>query len=564
MTLSQTMLTFTTANWGTVQLVTLHGVDDSEVDGPVSVTISIGPATSDDARYNGASGPPFNITNEDNDSATLTVNTPLGTRTSERGTPLPIEISLAARPTETVTLSLSSSDSTEGAIDKNVLTFDTQNWSVPQTIVAMGSDDSIADGPQAWAIRFAPADSMDSLWSGAVMDDILLTTLDDELQQLTLSTRQSSRHPSLSDDGTRVAFSSELELPGDTNGPGSDLFVGDVLTGEYRNVTRDCVPAGSPWDPVISGDGTAVVFSSKCFSGNPNNHGIAVYGVDNGAVEVVVATGISGRLRQSTITADGRVVALVTESSLVPEDTDGLEDIYFYDRLTGQFTLATGSAIPRANASTKTFHVPHQAFGGQDRYFVFETDARGLVPGDTNGIADVYLLDRQVGTMSRVSEDGAFSGGGEAPSLSRDGRFVALGGDFHIGGSSAGIAFYTKDLSTNGVTFIAPRHASDHKVETSISGDGATVAFLTFSRLAAADINNTPDVYTWSRASGAITRMTEGPTGIQAPNAVWTPSGFSLATSAPYIAFSSPLGLLGGDVSDQGNRGLDVFIAHTP
>src|SRR5207249_1529467 len=56
-----------------------------------------------------------------------------------------------------------------------------------------------------------------------------------------------------------------------------------------------------------------------------------------------------------------------------------------------------------------------------------------LVPGDTNGMSDVFVHDRQTGTTERVSVDsagnqgdGPSSGGANRPSISADGRFVAF------------------------------------------------------------------------------------------------------------------------------------------
>src|SRR5689334_3378885 len=62
------------------------------------------------------------------------------------------------------------------------------------------------------------------------------------------------------------------------------------------------------------------------------------------------------------------------------------------------------------------------------RFVAFYSEAGNLVPGDTNGLADVFLRDRQLGVTTRVSVDstGAQVGGGGDPSISADGRFVAF------------------------------------------------------------------------------------------------------------------------------------------
>ena len=45
-------LVFTSANWNVAQTVTVTGVDDAVVDGPITYTIVTAPAVSTDANYN--------------------------------------------------------------------------------------------------------------------------------------------------------------------------------------------------------------------------------------------------------------------------------------------------------------------------------------------------------------------------------------------------------------------------------------------------------------------------------------------------------------------------------
>ena len=60
----------------------------------------------------------------------------------------------------------------------------------------------------------------------------------------------------------------------------------------------------------------------------------------------------------------------------------------------------------------------------------FHSDASNLVPGDTNGISDVFVYDRQTHTIERVSvaSDGTQGNGHSSSvgSISADGRYVAF------------------------------------------------------------------------------------------------------------------------------------------
>ncbi len=63
------------------------------------------------------------------------------------------------------------------------------------------------------------------------------------------------------------------------------------------------------------------------------------------------------------------------------------------------------------------------------RFVAFASNLENLVPNDTNGLADIFVKDLQNGRIARVSIDErgeqAFGGSSENPSISGDGHFVA-------------------------------------------------------------------------------------------------------------------------------------------
>ncbi|MDP3970129.1 MAG: carboxypeptidase regulatory-like domain-containing protein [bacterium] len=73
-TVSTPSLTFTNGNWGTSQTVTVTGQDDSDDDGGIEYTVTVGPGTSADAAYSGLEARDLTVINEDNDTATNAIN----------------------------------------------------------------------------------------------------------------------------------------------------------------------------------------------------------------------------------------------------------------------------------------------------------------------------------------------------------------------------------------------------------------------------------------------------------------------------------------------------------
>jgi hypothetical protein len=179
-TVSPASVTFTPANWNAPQTVTVTGVNDFIADGNQVYSIVTAAATSADASYNGSNAADVQVTNLDNDSAGIIVTPTSGLTTGENGDTATFSVALASQPTATVTIALSSSDSTEGSPDATTLTFTTANWNAPQTVTVTGIDDAVADGNQLYTIVTAAAISSDTGYNGLDAADVSVTNLDND------------------------------------------------------------------------------------------------------------------------------------------------------------------------------------------------------------------------------------------------------------------------------------------------------------------------------------------------------------------------------------------------
>ncbi len=98
-------LTFTSANWSTVQVVTVTGVNDDLDDGDIPFSIVTAAASSTDAGYNGINPADVNVTNIDDDTSWFTLSAISGA-TSETGSAATFTMTLTAQPTANVTIGL--------------------------------------------------------------------------------------------------------------------------------------------------------------------------------------------------------------------------------------------------------------------------------------------------------------------------------------------------------------------------------------------------------------------------------------------------------------------------
>ena len=186
-TVSPAMLTFTAANWDAPQVVTITGVDDDLADGNQVYTVLLAAATSNDTGYSGIDPDDVAVSNTDDDSAGVTVDTSLSQPTSEAGGQTTFTVVLNSEPAASVSMGLSSSDTGEATVAPGTLTFTITNWASPQVVTVTGVNDNLADGDQVFRILTAAATSGDGNYDGLDAADVTLTNTDDDTAGVTVN-----------------------------------------------------------------------------------------------------------------------------------------------------------------------------------------------------------------------------------------------------------------------------------------------------------------------------------------------------------------------------------------
>ena len=353
-----------------------------------------------------------------------------------------------------------------------------------------------------------------------------------------------STFPSLSGNGRYVAFSSSASnlVKNDANRR-PDVFVHDRETGVTERVSISSTGEEShgisyTYHPSISSEGDVVVFASNA----PN---------------------------------------------LVPADTNGTFDVFVRDRKAGTTTLVS------VNADGKQGNGPslHGVVSGNGRYVAFQSRATNLVPDDTNGAEDVFVHDRQTGMTVRASADSQgrqADDGSHRPAISHDGRVVAfssLAGDLVEGDTNRSEDVFIHDRETgstervnlglggrqSGVARSTARDAGDviccllstaccviviiNDRKSVVSPDGQHVAYRSDADdLVQRDTNAYQDIFVYDRQSKTTTRVSVGSQGVQG-NRESVHHGVSF--DGRFIAFSSKATNL---VPNDTNGLSDIFL----
>ncbi|MCP4109449.1 MAG: calcium-binding protein, partial [Desulfobacteraceae bacterium] len=186
-TVSPSELTFTSANYSTPQTVTVTGFDDNIIDGDRPYTVVLEVAASTDPDYNLLDPPDVSVTSTDTDTAGFSITPATGLTTEEDGTQATFTVRLVSRPTADVTISISSSDTSEGTVLPTTLTFTPANWNGVQTVTVTGVDDSSVDGDQDYSIVMGAASSSDANYNGIDPGDVSVTNVDNNSAGFTVT-----------------------------------------------------------------------------------------------------------------------------------------------------------------------------------------------------------------------------------------------------------------------------------------------------------------------------------------------------------------------------------------
>ncbi len=377
-----------------------------------------------------------------------------------------------------------------------------------------------------------------------------------------LSSSSAGRNNASSADGSRVVFSSiatnlTLDRPTDR----SQVYLRDRNNNTTTRVSIDAF--GEPADrdsgsATLSADGNVVAFESASTNLLPSDEleFVDVYVRDlTTGINTIVSRSSTGAFgfgdsTDPVLSGSGRYVAFTSiAENLVPFDTNGATDIFVHDRQTSTTTrISVDSAGLQSNGNSSD-----PSISDDGRYVAFESGASNLVPGDTNGVSDIFVHDRSTGTTRRVnlglggSEANRFS---TSPAISANGEtvaYVSSADNLVARDTNAFRDVFVVDLDSGTTRRVSVdsdgTEVFGSSILPTISGDGARVAFQSDADgLVVGDTNGVADIFVHDLPSGRTTRASVASmTGFQAEAASRSASMVSDGRSVVFVSLSETL-----------------------
>jgi Tol biopolymer transport system component len=234
-------------------------------------------------------------------------------------------------------------------------------------------------------------------------------------------------------------------------------------------------------------------------------------------------------------------------------------------------SFAGSATTERVNVSSSGeeangYSSSYQGISADGRYVAFSSSAPNLVPGDTNHTGDVFVRDRQLNTIERVSVSstgGQANGSSGSAAISADGRYVAFVSEASnlVPGHVGGLAVFVRDRKLHTTTKVSVPSTGGQANNQSgfrrpaISANGRYVVFDSrASNLVSRDRNGTKDIFVRDQKLGTTRLVSVSSSGRQANNFSFFPA---ISADGRYIAFQSKAGNL---VANDTNGTYDVFL----
>ncbi len=263
------------------------------------------------------------------------------------------------------------------------------------------------------------------------------------------------------------------------------------------------------------------------------------------------------------LSADGRFVAFWSLASNFTDSADtspNYYDIFVYDR----FLDVTERVSRHSDGTPGNGNSGTPAISADGRFVAFSSDASNLVTNPP-ATAGIYVHDRQTGQTEFIASTGypgASEGHSLRPSISADGRFVALLSNLRLAepfSFQPSIFVYDRDTDTITNASVSSDGVPANQLSTfpSISDDGRYVAFESDATnlldMPDTDTNGARDIFVHDLQIGTTVLASQNDQGGQA---IEGSEGASLSGDGGSVAFWSRAENLAAD----GNGWADVFV----
>jgi len=288
-----------------------------------------------------------------------------------------------------------------------------------------------------------------------------------QLTQITPAS-SSSANPSIDASGTLIALESDMNIGGGNPDGNDEIFLLDTTTGVFTQITFTL--GASNFGPSISADGTHIAFNSNgnINGGNPEgNQEVYVYDTTT-SMTTQVTNEIVGVSVNTSINANGTRIAFRSDANINGGNFDGNREIYLYNS-------SSMTIIQITNTTSGDSDRPSINANGTRIAFQTTSNINGGNPEEN---LEIYLFDTVTNMFTQITSTPSGSNFNQSPSINADGTLIVFVSDADFSGNNpdGNRELYLYNV-TGGFYQQLTNSPTGSNLQPAISGDGTTTAF---------------------------------------------------------------------------------------
>ncbi|HEY0079065.1 MAG TPA: lamin tail domain-containing protein [Pyrinomonadaceae bacterium] len=357
-----------------------------------------------------------------------------------------------------------------------------------------------------------------------------------------------SLNPSISGDGRRVGFESSADVA-EAGGEGFHALLADLSHNSPRFLRMALARASAP---ALSQDGSRVAFSSRDdpLGTNPDGNS-EIFLFDGQRLAQITDTKPDDASRrasdgsfQPSISDDGRLVAFSSNRNLAGSNPDANLEIFVYDTETLAFRQLTESVGTVGATDAKL------SGDGSRVAFIRDAGAHGSLASTRRDLVLSDLSSGETRLLAAALDGFAFTYG---RAVSDDGERIVFSARTATNASQVFLYDGRRNILRR-LTSLGSR-ASDVPLHPTVSGDGSRVAFATRRSVTGANADASVELYVYDLPTDQFTRITSAPASATAEVVS------SLDDAGITVAFSFPRVLASATASNELANNSEIYVA---
>jgi RHS repeat-associated protein len=329
----------------------------------------------------------------------------------------------------------------------------------------------------------------------ALEDRRLLTLFD--LTPITNRTDGQSLNPDISNSADLVVFDSNADHTGGNPDLNNEIYLYRRSTDAFTQLTDTAAP-DTNINPKISGDGSTVLF--RAFRNNSADSDLILFDVASGtSTPITAANDSTSNSSFGSISEDGSLVALLSQSDLTGGNTDGGPDVFLYNVSAGTFQQITDASL------FSTVGIPVISGDGSRVGFFSNINLGNNADGDR----ELIMFDISSASLTQVTDTTNNFNASELQ-LNRDGTVGVFTSTINLSNQNddGNFEVFRVDTTTGESTQITDTTPGGNAGGNSaplITGDGTQVFFISDADPAGDNPERTSQVYRFTNPTIAAT-----------------------------------------------------------